>query len=51
MGYGLKQSLEVHKIGIDIVDKFETVIDMHLSELPSQLLKEMVQAIIREHLG
>ncbi len=47
----LKQGLDAHKIGIDIIDKIETVIDKRLSELTPQLVKEMVQAIIREHLG
>ena len=47
----LKQGLDAHKIGGDIVDKIEIVIDKRLSELTPQLVKEMVQAIIREHLG
>jgi len=47
----LKQGLDAHKIGGDIVDKIETVIDKRLSELTPQLVKEMVQTIIREHLG
>ncbi len=47
----LKQGLDAHKIGGDIVGKIETVIDKRLSELTPQLVKEMVQAIIREHLG
>jgi uncharacterized membrane protein YheB (UPF0754 family) len=47
----LKHGLDAHKIGIDIIDKIETVIDKRLSELTPQLVKEMVQAIIREHLG
>jgi uncharacterized membrane protein YheB (UPF0754 family) len=47
----LKHGLNAHKIGIDIVDKIEAVIDRRLSELTPQLVKEMVQAIIREHLG
>jgi uncharacterized membrane protein YheB (UPF0754 family) len=47
----LKQGLDAHKIGVDIVDKIEAVIDKRLSELTPQLVKEMVQAIIREHLG
>jgi uncharacterized membrane protein YheB (UPF0754 family) len=47
----LKQGLDAHKIGIDIVDKIEAVIDKRLNELTPQLVKEMVQAIIREHLG
>jgi uncharacterized membrane protein YheB (UPF0754 family) len=47
----LKQGLDAHKIGIDIIDKIEAVIDKRLNELTPQLVKEMVQAIIREHLG
>jgi uncharacterized membrane protein YheB (UPF0754 family) len=47
----LQQGLNAHKIGEDIVSKIETVIDKRLSELTPQLVKEMVQAIIREHLG
>ncbi len=47
----LKQGLDAHKIGVDIVDKIEAVIDKRLGELTPQLVKEMVQAIIREHLG
>jgi uncharacterized membrane protein YheB (UPF0754 family) len=47
----LKQGLDSHKIGTDIVDKVETVIDKRLAELTPQMVKEMVQAIIREHLG
>jgi uncharacterized membrane protein YheB (UPF0754 family) len=47
----LKHGLDAHKIGIDIIDKIETVIDKRLNELTPQLVKEMIQAIIREHLG
>ncbi len=47
----LKQGLDAHKIGGDIIGKIESVIDKRLSELTPQLVKEMVQAIIREHLG
>ncbi|MGR9044095.1 MAG: DUF445 domain-containing protein [Gammaproteobacteria bacterium] len=47
----LQQGLDAHKIGVDILDKIETVIDKRLNELTPQLVKEMVQAIIRQHLG
>lgn len=47
----LQQGLDAHKIGIDIIGKIETVIDRRLNELTPQLVKDMVQAIIREHLG
>ena len=47
----LEQSLNAHKIGEDIIDKVETVIDKRLDELTPQLVKEIVQQIIRQHLG
>jgi len=47
----LQHGLNAHKIGEDIVSKIETVIDKRLSELTPQLVKEMVQLIISEHLG
>lgn len=47
----LKHSLDAHKIGEDIIDKVETVIDNRLNELTPQMVKEMVQHIIRQHLG
>lgn len=47
----LQHSLNAHKIGEDIVVKIENVIDKRLNELTPKLVKEMVQAIIREHLG
>ncbi len=47
----LKQGLDSHKISGDIVAKIEIVIDKRLAELTPQLVKEMVQAIIKEHLG
>ncbi|NOQ13285.1 MAG: DUF445 domain-containing protein [Methyloprofundus sp.] len=47
----LKQGLNAHQIGEDIIGKIETVIDKRLDELTPQLVKEMVQHIIREHLG
>ena len=46
----LKEGLDARKIGVDIIDKIESVIDKRLNELTPQLVKEMVQAIIREHL-
>ncbi len=45
----LEQGLDVHKIGEDIIGKVETVIDKRLNELTPQLVKEMVQEIIRQH--
>ena len=47
----LKHGLDAHKIGIDIIEKIEIVIDKRLNELTPQLVKEMVQSITREHLG
>jgi uncharacterized membrane protein YheB (UPF0754 family) len=47
----LQQGLNAHKIGEDIIGKIESVIDKRLSELTPQLVKEMVHAIINEHLG
>jgi hypothetical protein len=47
----LQHGLNAHKIGEDIVSKIETVIDKRLSELTPQMVKEMVELIISEHLG
>lgn len=47
----LQHGLNAQKISTDLVNKIETVIDKRLSELTPQLVKEMVQAIIKEHLG
>jgi len=47
----LQEGLDAHKISTDIVGKIETVIDKRLSELTPQLVKEMVETIIHEHLG
>lgn len=49
--FALKQGLNAHQIGEDIIAKIETVIDKRLAELTPQMVKEMVQKIIREHLG
>ena len=47
----LQQGLNAQKISSDLVGKIETVIDKRLSELTPQLVKEMVQTIMQEHLG
>ncbi|MGZ8227919.1 MAG: DUF445 family protein [Methylococcaceae bacterium] len=47
----LKQGLDAHQIGVDIIDKIEAVIDKRLDELTPQMVKEMVELIIHEHLG
>ena len=45
----LKLGLDSHKIGQDIVSKIETIIDKRLNELTPQLVKEIVQKIIKIH--
>ncbi|MGR9053081.1 MAG: DUF445 domain-containing protein [Gammaproteobacteria bacterium] len=47
----LRHGLDAHKIGTDITGKVETVIDKRLDELTPQMVKEIVQIIIRRHLG
>lgn len=47
----LQQGLNAHKIGEDLTDKIESVIDKRLQELTPEMVKEIVQNIIREHLG
>lgn len=47
----LQTGLNSHKISEDIIAKVEIVIDKRLSELTPQMVKEMVQNIIRQHLG
>lgn len=47
----LQHGLNAHRIGEDLTGKIETVIDKRLSELTPQMVKEMVRAIINEHLG
>lgn len=47
----LHQGLDAQKISVDLVAKIEVVIDRRLSELTPKLVKEMVEAIIHQHLG
>ena len=47
----LRRGLDAHKIGEDIIERIETVIDRRLNELTPQMVKDIVQNIIREHLG
>jgi uncharacterized membrane protein YheB (UPF0754 family) len=47
----LKHGLNAQKIGGDIISKVEAVIDKRLNELTPQMVKEMVEAIIHQHLG
>lgn len=47
----LHQGLDAQKISLDLVAKIEVVIDRRLNELTPKLVKEMVEAIIHQHLG
>ena len=47
----LKKGLDSCKVGHDVVSKIETIIDKRLNELTPQLVKEIVQKIIKVHLG
>ncbi len=47
----LHSSLNAHRIGEDITERIEVVIDKRLDELTPQMVKEIVQDIIHEHLG
>ncbi len=47
----LQHGLDSHKISTDLVSKIEVVIDKRLNELTPKMVKEMVEAIIAEHLG
>ena len=47
----LKKGLDSRKLGHDVVSKIETIIDKRLNELTPRLVKEVVQKIIKVHLG
>ncbi|MDD4915353.1 MAG: DUF445 domain-containing protein [Methylococcales bacterium] len=47
----LQHGLDAHKISEDLTSKIEIVIDLRLAELTPQMVKEMVQAIIKQHMG
>ncbi|WP_150047133.1 MULTISPECIES: DUF445 domain-containing protein [Methylomonas] len=47
----LQHGLNAHKIGEDLTGKIEAVIDKRLSELTPLMVKEIVQTIIKQHLG
>jgi len=47
----LKKGLDSRKLGHDVVSKIETIIDKRLNELTPRLVKEIVQKIIKVHLG
>lgn len=47
----LRQGLNAHRIGEDLTGKIEAVIDNRLAELTPKMVKDMVQAIIKRHLG
>lgn len=49
--HALQQGLNAHKIGENLTGKIEDVIDKRLSELTPQMVKEIVQGIIKTHLG
>lgn len=49
--HALQQGLNAHRISEDLTSKIEVVIDKRLNELTPQMVKEMVQAIIKNHLG
>lgn len=49
--HALQQGLNAHKIGENLTNKIEVVIDNRLNELTPQMVKEIVQAIIKTHLG
>ncbi len=49
--HALQQGLNAHKISEDLTSKIEIVIDNRLRELTPQMVKEIVQAIIKTHLG
>ncbi len=47
----LHDSLNTHQLGDDIILSIERIVDQRLNELTAQQVKEIVQRIIREHLG
>ncbi len=47
----LQQHLSASSLSEDMIDSIEGVIDARLNELTPQMVKEMIQLIIREHLG
>ncbi|OHX38333.1 DUF445 domain-containing protein [Methylomonas sp. LWB] len=47
----LRQGLNAHRIGEDLTGKIEAVIDNRLAELTPKMVKDMVQGIIKRHLG
>jgi uncharacterized membrane protein YheB (UPF0754 family) len=49
--HALQQGLNAHKISEDLTGKIEVVIDKRLSELTPQMVKKIVQDIIKTHLG
>lgn len=49
--HALQLGLNAHKISEDLICKIEIVIDKRLSELTPQMVKDIVQAIIKNHLG
>ncbi len=44
-------SLNTEKLGTDITDNIESIVDARLDELTPQMVKEIIQEMIRKHLG
>ncbi len=44
-------SLNTEKLGSDITDNIESIVDARLDELTPQMVKEIIQEMIRKHLG
>ena len=44
-------SLNTEKLGSDITDNIERIVDARLDELTPQMVKEIIQEMIRKHLG
>jgi len=47
----LHASLNTQKLGSDITDNIESIVDARLEELTPQMVKEIIQEMIRKHLG
>lgn len=47
----LSGSIDVDKLGADMSQKIEAIVDQRLSELTPLMVKEIVQQMIRHHLG
>lgn len=47
----IHQSLNTEKLGRDITDNIESIVDARLNELTPDMIKEIVQDMIKKHLG